>query len=91
MRRLQDSSDYLCLNLSCPNTREGRGFFQDRRRLHRLLEALDGTGIVKPLFLKVAPFADAHEIESLLDAVDGARFVSGFSVNLPPGKRRMSS
>jgi dihydroorotate dehydrogenase len=86
VRCLQDSSDYLCLNLSCPNTREGRGFFQDRRRLHRLLEALAELGIVKPLFLKVAPFADASEIESLLDAIDGARFVSGFSVNLPPGK-----
>lgn len=86
VRRLQGSSDYLCLNLSCPNTREGRGFFQDRCRLHRLLEALDGTGIVKPLFLKVAPFADVQEIESLLEAADGARFVSGFSVNLPPGK-----
>lgn len=86
VRRLQDSSDYLCLNLSCPNTREGRGFFQDRRRLHRLLESLAELRIVKPLFLKVAPFADANEIESLLDAVDGSRFVSGFSVNLPSGK-----
>lgn len=86
VRLLQASSDYLCLNLSCPNTREGRGFFQDRRRLHLLLEALDELGIVKPLFLKVAPFAEASEIESLLEAVDGARFVSGFSVNLPSGK-----
>ena len=86
VRRLQGSGDYLCLNLSCPNTREGRGFFHDRRRLHLLLESLAEVGIVKPLFLKVAPFADANEIESLLDAVDGSRFVSGFSVNLPSGK-----
>src|SRR5450756_1030836 len=69
VRRLQDSSDYLCLNLSCPNTREGRGFFQDRRRLHLLLEALAELGIVKPLFLKVAPFANAQEIDSLLEAI----------------------
>lgn len=86
VRRLQASGDYLCLNLSCPNTRQGRGFFQDRRRLHLLLQALAELGIVKPLFLKVAPFAGASEIESLLETIDGARFVSGFSVNLPSGK-----
>ncbi|MBK5207869.1 MAG: hypothetical protein JJD98_21555 [Polaromonas sp.] len=86
VRRLQDSSDYLCLNLSCPNTREGRGFFQDRAHLQQLLQALTELGIVKPLFLKVAPFADPQEIESLLEVVDGARFVSGFSINLPSGK-----
>jgi len=86
VRRLQGRGDYLCLNLSCPNTREGRGFFHDRRRLHLLLESLAEVDIVKPLFLKVAPFADANEIESLLDVVDGSRFVSGFSVNLPSGK-----
>lgn len=86
VRFLQDKSDYLCLNLSCPNTREGRGFFQDRRRLRLLLEALTELGIVKPLFLKVAPFADAGEIEGLLEVVDGAHFVSGFSINLPSGK-----
>jgi dihydroorotate dehydrogenase len=86
VRLLQGSGDYLCLNLSCPNTREGRGFFHDRRRLHQLLESLAEVGIVKPLFLKVAPFADVNEIESLLDVVDGWRFVSGFSINLPSGK-----
>lgn len=86
VRHLQGSSDYLCLNLSCPNTREGRAFFQDRQCLRRLLQALAESGIVKPLFLKVAPFADAREIESLLDAVDDVHFVSGFSVNLPSRK-----
>lgn len=86
VRQLQDSGDYICLNLSCPNTREGRGFFHDRHRLRRLLGSLAELGIVKPLFLKVAPFVDTHEIESLLQAVDDSRFVSGFSVNLPSGK-----
>ena len=86
VRRLHGSGDDRCLNLSCPNTREGRGFFHDRRRLHLLLQSLAEVGIVKPLFLKVAPFVDDNEIESLLDVIDGSRFVSGFSVNLPSGK-----
>src|SRR6266511_1263040 len=57
VRLLQDRADYLCLNLSCPNTNDGSGFFPDPRRLSTLLEALDEVGIGKPVFLKVAPFA----------------------------------
>jgi dihydroorotate dehydrogenase (fumarate)/dihydroorotate dehydrogenase len=85
--RLQGYGDYVCLNLSCPNTRDGRGFFADRTRLRALLDRLAETGMRCPLFIKVAPFADAREIDSLLEAVDGVPFVAGFSVNLPPGTR----
>jgi dihydroorotate dehydrogenase len=85
--RLQEHGDYVCLNLSCPNTRDGRGFFADRARLRALLERLGEIGVRRPLFIKVAPFADAREIDTLLEAVDDAPFVAGFSVNLPPGTR----
>ena len=86
VRRLQDLGDYVCLNLSCPNTREGRGFFADLARLRRLLDALGELGVRRPLFIKVAPFADGPV--AFLDAVAPAAFVSGFSVNLPPGPAR---
>jgi dihydroorotate dehydrogenase len=82
--RLQEYGDYVCLNLSCPNTRDGRGFFTDRARLRALLERLD---VSRPVFIKVAPFAEPRDLDSLLEAVDGAPFVAGFSVNLPPGTR----
>ena len=85
--RLQEHGEYVCLNLSCPNTRDGRGFFADRGRLRALLDRLAETGMRRPLFIKVAPFADAREIETLLEAADRAPFVAGFSVNLPPGSR----
>ena len=85
--RLQPLADYLCLNLSCPNTREGRGFFHDVRRLGRLLDALRTRGVDKPLFLKVAPFASDAELDAFLAAVASAPFVTGFSTNLPPGNR----
>jgi dihydroorotate dehydrogenase (fumarate)/dihydroorotate dehydrogenase len=85
-RCLQPRADYLSLNLSCPNTREGRGFFHDRARLRCLLEGLATIGITKPLFLKVAPFGGIAELESFLQAVEPFGFVSGFSVNLPSGK-----
>lgn len=83
--RLQPLADYVCLNLSCPNTRDGRGFFADVRRLGRLLERLGEQGVDRPLFVKVAPFAGAAELDAFLEAVAPAPFVRGFSVNLPPG------
>jgi dihydroorotate dehydrogenase (fumarate)/dihydroorotate dehydrogenase len=87
LARLQPLADYLCLNLSCPNTREGRGFFHDVRRLSRLLDAIGSHGVDKPLFLKVAPFAGDAELDAFLAAVAPAPFVTGFSTNLPPGNR----
>jgi dihydroorotate dehydrogenase len=84
--RLRQSADYLCLNLSCPNTRDGRGFFQDSARVRALLDMLADLGVGKPLFLKVAPFAGTSDLEKFLATVDESRFVSGFAVNLPPGK-----
>jgi dihydroorotate dehydrogenase len=86
VRRLQPLADYVCLNLSCPNTRDGQGFFADRARLRSLLDGLGALGVERPLFIKVAPFAGERDLESFLEAVAPAPFVSGFSVNLPPGK-----
>jgi dihydroorotate dehydrogenase (fumarate)/dihydroorotate dehydrogenase len=81
--RLQGYADYLVLNLSCPNTREGRDFFSDTSRLRRLLSALGEIGITKPLFLKIAPFPTITALEAFLMAAAPASFVSGFSVNVP--------
>ena len=86
VRRLQPMAEYLCLNLSCPNTREGRGFFHEPARLSALLRELDASGLRKPLFLKVAPFQSVADLENFLGTVEPARCVTGFSVNLPPGK-----
>jgi dihydroorotate dehydrogenase len=86
VRRLQELGDYVCLNLSCPNTRDGVGFFADRSRLRALLSRLGEEGVFRPLFIKVAPFASDRDLDSFLEAVDGAAFVAGFSVNLPPRK-----
>jgi dihydroorotate dehydrogenase len=84
--RLAAVADYLSLNLSCPNTRDGPQFFHAPQRLRRLLDGMDALQIGKPVFLKVAPFAAEAELERFLDTVAPARCVSGFSVNLRPGK-----
>ena len=87
VRRLERHGDFVVLNLSCPNTRDGQGFFADRSRLRALLESLGELGVERPLLVKVAPFAGAGELDSFLDAVSSVSFVSGVSVNLPPGNR----
>jgi dihydroorotate dehydrogenase len=86
VRKLQDRADYLCLNLSCPNTHDGPAFFHDAGRLRSLLVALADLGVDKPLFLKVAPFPDGRHLEVLLETASESAVVSGFSVNLPTGK-----
>lgn len=84
--RLQPHATYLVLNLSCPNTCDGRAFVSDSSRVRQLLAAVGAIPPSKPLFLKVAPFPDPHSLDAFLQAVQDFDFVSGFSINLPPGK-----
>ena len=86
VQTLKGLGDYLCLNLSCPNTEMGRDFFADPGNTGRLMAALSELEIRRPVFLKVSPLGGVRAIEDLLEAVDGVGFVSGFVFNLPPGK-----
>ncbi len=86
VRILKNVGDYICLNLSCPNTEMGRDFFSDQRNTVRLLTALSELDIRCPVFLKVSPLGGVRAIEELLAAVEGVSYVSGFVFNLPPGK-----
>lgn len=82
---LEGCADYLTLNLSCPNTEDGRDFFADAAHTAELLKRLSDQPIEKPLFLKVSPMGDEAADEALLEAVDPYDFVSGFIYNLAPG------
>jgi dihydroorotate dehydrogenase (fumarate)/dihydroorotate dehydrogenase len=86
VRAMAPLATYLVLNLSCPNTCDGRTFFAHPGNLSRLLEAVGEAGPAKPVFLKVAPFAHPEEMDAFLERVAAAPYVSGFAVNLPPGK-----
>jgi dihydroorotate dehydrogenase (fumarate)/dihydroorotate dehydrogenase len=79
-------ADYLMLNLSCPNTADGRDFFADAGHLNACLEALGATKLPLPVFLKVSPLGGIAAIEHVLAAADGRDFVRGFMFNLPPTK-----
>jgi dihydroorotate dehydrogenase len=79
-------ASYLMLNLSCPNTVDGRDFFADRAHLDACLAALAETSLRLPVFLKISPLGGIATIERVLAAADPHAFVSGFMFNLPPGK-----
>jgi dihydroorotate dehydrogenase len=79
-------ADYLMLNLSCPNTVDGRDFFADRGHLDACLGALDEMNLKRPVFLKVSPLGGIEAIERVLAAADRRKLVSGFMFNLPPVK-----
>lgn len=86
VRTLEAHGDYLTLNLSCPNTRDGRAFVSDACRVAALLDAVGEAKPRKPVLLKVAPFGSVRELEGFLKLAERADYVRGFEVNLPPGK-----
>jgi dihydroorotate dehydrogenase (fumarate)/dihydroorotate dehydrogenase len=79
-------ADYLMLNLSCPNTEDGRDFFSDRTNLEACLAALGHHQIRIPVFLKISPIGGISTIEQVLAAAEPHGFISGFMFNLPPTK-----
>jgi dihydroorotate dehydrogenase len=85
-RILAPFANYLMMNLSCPNTEDGRDFFADRGNLQAYLAALGELDLQVPVFLKVSPLGGIETIEQVLAAAQDHSFVSGFMFNLPPVK-----
>ena len=85
-KAMAPQADYLMLNLSCPNTVDGRDFYADGGHLDACLAALGEVKLRLPVFLKVSPLGGIEAIERVLAAADGRDFVFGFMFNLPPVK-----
>jgi len=72
LRAVYAIADYVCINISSPNTKNLRDL-QGDQQLDALLEALSETrkaladqqGIYRPLALKVAPDIDAGQIDAI--------------------------
>ncbi|MCM2324286.1 MAG: quinone-dependent dihydroorotate dehydrogenase [Oligoflexia bacterium] len=62
---LQDKGDYVCLNISCPNTSEGKTF-EDLPLLRLLLQELKKLRTGKPLLLKVSPDISLADLEKII-------------------------
>ena len=85
-RVLAPHADYLMLNLSCPNTADGRDFFLEQRNLSDCLAALAGLDLRLPVFAKISSLGGIEAVERMLTAAENRRFVSGFMFNQPPGR-----
>ena len=86
IRALAPCSDYLALNLSCPNAKGGKDLFAEAANIGRFLGRVAAENVAVPVFLKVVPNADPAFIEALIEQALPHAFVRGFIFNLPPGK-----
>lgn len=85
VKAVHGCADYLTLNLSCPNTEDGRDFFAETHHIRDLLLALSGLAIDRSVFLKISPLGGEAFTDGVLEAVNGYGFISGFIFNLAPG------
>ncbi|QEF97245.1 Dihydroorotate dehydrogenase (quinone) [Stieleria maiorica] len=86
-RTLQRHASYFMLNLSCPNTQDGRAFFDQPGHLRELLDRLASIPIDVPCFLKLSPDWNDAAIDRMLQTVDPFESVQGFMFNLSPSRR----
>lgn len=85
-RVLAPYADYLMLNLSCPNTADGRDFFLEGNNTKACIAALKSLELRVPVFMKVSSAGGIEAVERVLDAADGHSFIAGFMFNQVPGK-----
>ncbi|MEX2600197.1 MAG: quinone-dependent dihydroorotate dehydrogenase [Balneolaceae bacterium] len=77
-RLAKERADYITVNISCPNTREGKTF-EDPENLNRLLERItsgeDATS--PPLFVKLSADLSRSQLKELID-VCSSHSVNGY-------------
>ncbi|MBI4441730.1 quinone-dependent dihydroorotate dehydrogenase [Candidatus Woesearchaeota archaeon] len=81
-RKLAPYASYIALNLSCPNTQEGKTF-EDAAALEELLPALDRS---KPLLLKLSPGIQKESLDALLGVAE-RHHVDGYILTNTTAKR----
>jgi dihydroorotate dehydrogenase (fumarate)/dihydroorotate dehydrogenase len=86
LQLLQESADYLVLNLSCPNSPGDRDFLDDLPKIHKLLARLAECSPRRPVFLKLKPTKDTGRLREIVAIADEFPYVAGFAINLPSGK-----
>ncbi len=75
---VKDFADYITINISCPNTSEGKTF-EDPEILNKLLETLEVNkdSSLPPVLVKLSVDLDDQQLEELL-AVSESHNVSGY-------------
>ncbi len=81
LKVVRDVGDYVTINVSCPNSCGGETF-TDSARLDRLLGAIDGLGITKPMFLKLGADLSFDEVDRIIVVADRHRIAGFILTNL---------
>lgn len=79
LRAFEHIGQYVTLNISCPNVHGGQTF-QDPNNLDKLLTAVDGNSISKPIFLKISPDIADETIDGIVRCGQNHR-VAGFVIS----------
>jgi len=77
-RPFQGLTDYIVINMACPNSGSGVSALDDPANLALLLQAFRRYGSLPPMFLKMHFAPEPKLIDALLEAVDPYEFVKGF-------------
>lgn len=96
-RTLAPHADFVVLNVSCPNTEEGKTF-EDAEPLARLLGAVGAAreevfkaGSAPPVLVKLSPPSDTEagreRMKELIQIVEAAGFIEGLVVSNTAGDR----
>lgn len=77
-KKLHDIADYMVLNISCPNTHEGKTF-EEEESLEHLLYEMTRLRRGKPLFLKLSPDLSYDKIDIILE-IGIHYFIDGYVI-----------
>ncbi len=77
---LHKIGDYTAINVSCPNTSDGRTFCHPDN-MQKLLTKIGKCEITKPVFIKVTPDLTNETIDKIIGVVKNFKFISGFVIS----------
>ena len=83
--RFQGLTDYLVINMNCPNSMGGVSGLDDPANLRRLLDGFRRYGSLPPMFLKINLPLEAARLDAVLDVTRDFAFVQGFIPSAPKG------
>lgn len=66
-KKFSTIADYLVLNLSCPNTKDGKTF-EEEQPLRMLLTAIQNCRSSKPLLVKISPNLSPQNLEKIVES-----------------------
>lgn len=87
-RYMEPVGNYVTINISCPNTVQGKPFLVPEN-LERLLSEIDTIPTEKPVFVKFAPDLTSQEIDAILDVLRNHRIDGIICTNLTRSRNKV--